>query len=167
MKTIAIIRHAKSSWTNANLRDHDRPLNARGERDAPIMAKHLLNNEYQINKIVTSTAKRAEQTAKSFADLHQVTSDNFYTSPNLYHAGIGDWITVLEEYWHLVDDSQESLIAFYAHNPGITNIINWLCDENLFNVPTCGCAIIGFQDDLERIDSGVAQLIHYFYPKGI
>ncbi len=58
MKILLIIRHAKSSWDNANISDIDRPLNDRGKRDAPVMAKRLIKAGVQIERFVSSTAKR-------------------------------------------------------------------------------------------------------------
>jgi len=89
-------------------------------------------------------------------------NDHWIDEPELYHAGMKEWITVLERYWNL-----QGVSAFFAHNPGTTNIINWLCDEDLMNVPTCGTAVIGFPDDLMRIDSGVGQLLEYKIPKAL
>ena len=63
MKTLLIIRHAKSSWDNANLNDNDRPLNDRGKRDGPIMGARLIKAGVRIDLFVSSPAKRALQTS--------------------------------------------------------------------------------------------------------
>jgi len=165
MKTIVIVRHAKSSWDSHSLSDHERPLNSRGERDAPRMADYLTNSDFPANQIVASSAIRAQQTARIFQTNLSIDSDDYHSEPELYHAGMKEWITVIERYWNLIPTDGENSLAFFAHNPGITNIVNWLCDEELFNIPTCGLAIIGFPDGLERIDSGVARLLDYQIPK--
>jgi len=162
MKTIVLVRHAKSSWDHINLKDHDRPLNARGLRDAPRMANWLSNSKYNPSSLIVSSAKRAQETAHEFQIASEISSNEFVTEPELYHAGMKEWITVLERFW-----LKEGTTAFFAHNPGITNVINWLCDENIFNVPTCGTAVIGFPQDLNRIDSGVGQLLEYKIPKAM
>lgn len=161
MKTIVIVRHAKSSWDNHGLSDHDRPLNHRGQRDAPRMASYLANSEYFPSHLVVSSAKRAQETARAYQIEMSITESDYHIEPELYHAGMKDWITVLERYWKISNKP----IAFFAHNPGITNVVNWLADENIFNIPTCGMAILGFPEQLERIDSGVATLLDYQIPK--
>jgi len=161
MKSIIVIRHAKSSWSHSRLADHDRPLNKRGEYDAPRMAEYLASTLYSPSDLVVSSAKRTQQTARLYQSQFNLESNHFHTEPELYHAGMQEWINVLERHWRLSDRP----IAFFAHNPGVTNIVNWLCDEDLFNVPTCGMAVIGFPDSLERIDSGVGTLLDYQIPK--
>jgi len=66
MKTLLIVRHAKSSWDNAALNDIDRPLNLRGKHDAPVMAKRLIRAGVKIDLFVSSPAKRARHTAGIF-----------------------------------------------------------------------------------------------------
>ena len=69
MKTLILVRHAKSDWGNPSLSDFDRPLNERGKRDAPVMAKRLLDKKIKIDQIIASPAKRAARTAKYFAEV--------------------------------------------------------------------------------------------------
>lgn len=167
MKVITIVRHAKSSWDNVSLSDHERPLNPRGLRDAPRMAEYLKASDYPANRLIVSSAVRAQETARAFQQNLHISGEDYVTEPELYHAGMREWIRVLERYWNDVPDNGQSSLAFFAHNPGITNMVNWLCDENIFNVPTCGLAIIGFPVNLERIDSGVGTLLDYQIPKAL
>ena len=67
MKTLLILRHAKSSWDNLNHSDYDRPLNKRGKRDAPRMGEHIRQQEIVPDLILTSSAKRARKTATKVA----------------------------------------------------------------------------------------------------
>ena len=68
MKTLLIVRHAKSSWDNADTSDIDRPLNDRGKRDAPAMAQRIIRTGLAIDRFVSSPAKRARQTAEYFVE---------------------------------------------------------------------------------------------------
>ena len=67
MKTLLLIRHAKSSWDEPGISDFDRPLNERGKKDAPIMAKRVKEKAIELDHLISSPAKRAKKTAKYFA----------------------------------------------------------------------------------------------------
>jgi len=162
MQKFILVRHAKSSWNDATLSDHERPLNQRGRRDAPIMGQWLADNSYKPDYLIVSSAVRAQQTADAFQVVAELVDDKYITEPRLYHAGMQEWIQVLEE-----ARGASETIAFFAHNPGITQVINWLCTETIFNVPTCGVAIIGIPTDCKRIDSGVGKLLDYQTPKSL
>ena len=160
MRYFTIIRHAKSSWGVQGLSDHDRPLNDRGQRDAPRMAGWLGRTLYKPETLVVSSATRAQETACYFQERLEIANKNYVTDSRLYLAGMQEWIQVLE------DSLQEKKhMAFFAHNPGVTNVINWLADESLFDTPTCAVAVIAIPEDCERIDSGIGKLIAYKTPK--
>src|SRR6187551_1217401 len=88
MKSILLIRHAKSSWETAGMRDFDRPLNERGHRDAPMMAERMLAKEIPIELFVSSPAVRALTTAKYFQEAYQVKKSKLVEVPSLYHASV-------------------------------------------------------------------------------
>lgn len=67
MKQLLLVRHAKSDWGNPGLDDFDRPLNERGKKDAPAMAKRIIEKKIKIDAFISSPAKRAAKTAKYFA----------------------------------------------------------------------------------------------------
>ena len=71
MKTLLLVRHAKSSWDLATLNDFDRSLNERGKKDAPVMAQRLLDRKIDINTFVSSPAKRAKKTAELFCSIYK------------------------------------------------------------------------------------------------
>jgi len=160
MKHITFIRHAKSSWSEHGLSDHDRPLNHRGQRDAPVMAEWLSQIDQPPELIICSTALRAQQTAEAFQTALDLDQTNFIDEPRLYMAGMQEWIEVLQD-----SLARSEPMAFFSHNPGITQIINWLCDEDILNVPTCGVAIVGIPEELKRFDSGLGTLLEYKTPK--
>lgn len=159
MKTIYFIRHAKSSWDNIRLADHDRPLNERGKRDAPRMADVLSSRETDCDGIVTSTAKRARSTAKRFAKMYELDKDQIIKTKDLYHAypeQITKVIHTLPADWNTV--------LIFGHNPGFTDMANELLGDFIDNVPTCG--IIGAQLDVKdwkewQPEKAVRHLYHY------
>ena len=132
MKTLLIIRHAKSSWDNASLNDIDRPLNDRGKRDGPIMAGRLINAGVRNDLFVSSPAKRARHTAEMFAHAFGRKEKDIVLVPKLYHAQVQDFKEVVAEL-----DDQYDCVALFSHNPGITAFANILSSVRLDNMPTC------------------------------
>ncbi|HFE66779.1 MAG TPA: histidine phosphatase family protein [Chloroflexi bacterium] len=117
MKELLIMRHAKSSWNNANLSDHERPLNKRGERDAPRMGKLLKDEELTPDLIITSTAERALSTAELTAlncdyERELAVTDRFY----------GGAPRTFVEILQTVDDANER-VMIVAHNPGLEELV--------------------------------------------
>ena len=110
MKQLILVRHAKSDWGNPGLDDIDRPLNERGKKDAPAMAKRLLDKEVKIELIVSSPAKRAAKTARFFAEVYGIKKQ----------------------------DTKADSIALFSHNEGITDFANQLTNTRIDNIPTCG-----------------------------
>lgn len=164
MKTLYFIRHAKSSWDNPDLRDHDRPLNPRGLRDAPRMANRLLGMDVVPNGILTSSARRAQQTAQFFRDALNVSPENVIVAQELYHA----WPDVISDHIKQLPDEWETVLVF-GHNPGYTALTNQL-DNDLYigNVPTCG--ISGAKSNIEQWSDFVlseARRFVYLYPKQV
>lgn len=133
-KTLLIVRHAKSSWDVGTLNDFERPLNDRGKKDAPQMAKRLLDRNIPIDAFVSSPAKRAKKTAELFCETYGKKEDSIFYVTMLYHAG-GD---VLNDVVTQLDDTFDT-VAIFSHNPGITAFVNTLNPEvQIDNMPTCG-----------------------------
>ncbi|HEY4110502.1 SixA phosphatase family protein [Puia sp.] len=134
MKTLLIIRHAKSSWDDASISDVDRPLNDRGKRDAPAMAKRLIKAGIDIDRFVSSPAKRARQTAELFVREYGGKEKKIRFVPDLYHAAQPVFEAVVDG----LDDGDDT-VAVFSHNPGITAFVNTLTTAvKLDNMPTCG-----------------------------
>ena len=108
------MRHAKSSWANAGMQDHDRPLNKRGERDAPRMGNWLRSQELVPDQILCSSAKRTCQTAEAIATIFDCQID---VIDQLYLASLSTWKEVLSKY-----TNGEALLAI-GHNPGIEQFV--------------------------------------------
>ncbi len=133
MKTLLLIRHAKSDWGDASLSDFDRPLNERGKRDAPVMAERLLQHKIKIDAFIASPAKRAKKTANLFAKVFGLHKDDIIFEETLYAAPDNVFFDVIKR----IDDKLDN-IAIFSHNPGITEFANRLTDARIDNIPTCG-----------------------------
>jgi phosphohistidine phosphatase len=120
MKTLLILRHAKSSWDNTRLADHDRPLNGRGKEDAPKMGRLLHREELVPDLIISSSAERALRTAELTA-LSAGYEAEIQVSRHLYLAGPEEYIEVLRE----VPDSNRRVMVV-GHNPGMEEFVEQL-----------------------------------------
>jgi phosphohistidine phosphatase len=132
MKTLLIVRHAKSSWDNAEISDIDRPLNDRGKRDAPAMAQRLIKTGVIIDRFISSNAKRARHTAEYFTHAYGRKDKEIVLIPELYHASLQTFRTVVGG---LAD--KDDHVAIFSHNPGITLFVNSLTTTRVDNMPTC------------------------------
>lgn len=163
MKTLLLIRHAKSSWDHAMISDMDRPLNDRGKRDAPAMAKRLLKATIKIDLFVSSPAKRARKTASLFMEEYQRPEEELQIVPELYHAEIQafrDVITAL--------DNRYASVALFSHNPGITAFANTLTSVRLDNMPTCGIfAVTSLAADWSGFTTAGITFWFFDYPKSL
>lgn len=163
MKTLYLIRHAKSSWDNPGQDDVDRPLNERGKKDAPRMGKRLKEREIYPQMIISSHAKRALSTAKRIAKAIGHKKDDIIIENHLYHASEDAIMKIIQR---LKDDV--NVVFLVGHNPGLTDFINSLRqdDDVLDNLPTCG--IIGFRfniDSWKDIAWESGELLFYDFPK--
>ena len=162
MKTLYIIRHAKSSWGDFTLPDFDRPLNERGKTDAPVMAKRLLAKKIRIDAFVSSPAKRAKKTCKLFCNEYGVKEDKIIFIDRLYLAHAEMFFEVIKGL-----DEHYKHIAIFAHNPGITDFANRLCkDVHIDEMPTCGifaveAAITSWKD----LTDAENNFLFFDYPK--
>jgi len=161
MKTLVLVRHAKSSWDNPNLTDFQRPLNKRGQRDAPFMAKVFKKTGIKLEKIVASPAERTLTTAQIFADVLDYPFDDIETESSLYDESFNYFLQVIRE----LDDSL-STVMIISHNPTITMMINYLTAYNLDNLPTCGCFGISLDvAEWNKVGKSSGKCLFYEYPK--
>ena len=163
MKTLLIIRHAKSSWDNATMSDIDRPLHDRGKRDGPVMAGRLIKAGVKIDLFVSSPAKRARSTAGIFIHEFGRKEKDIVIVPQLYHAQVQDFKEIVAG----LDDKHDS-IALFSHNPGITSFANILSSVRLDNMPTCGIfAVTGMGVSWKEFLSAGTTFWFFDYPKSI
>lgn len=142
MKQFYFVRHAKSSWEDATLSDFQRPLNARGEREAPIMGLLLQQRGVLPQWIVSSPAVRALRTARLFAERLGYALDAISTEPMLYEATIDEVLDVLES----TPDEWNS-VMFFGHNMAFT-LVAYHFGDAIENLPTAG--VISLESTAER-----------------
>ncbi|MEO8582406.1 MAG: histidine phosphatase family protein [Flavitalea sp.] len=132
MKTLLLVRHAKSSWENFNVTDKERPLNERGIQNALEMARRLCDKKISIDAFLSSPAKRARSTAEFFASTFQVSAGKIIIVPELY-------IASMEAILQAIQNAPEyaSSIAVFSHNTGITDFANVLTSTHIDHMPTC------------------------------
>lgn len=133
MKSLLLIRHAKSSWADFSIKDFDRPLNDRGKKDAPAMAKRLLDKDITIDAFIASPAKRARKTAELFAKEYKAEKSSIIFFDELYLATASIFSDVISK-----TDDRYKTIAVFSHNEGITDFANSLTDTRIDDIPTCG-----------------------------
>jgi phosphohistidine phosphatase len=143
MKSVIIIRHAKSSWDNVGESDFDRPLNDRGKEDAPKMAKRLLERDVTIDAFISSSAKRARKTAALFIKEFNGDKEDIILVPELYLAGPDAFFDAIAK-----APASAKTIALVGHNPGITEFANELTDVRIDDMPTC--AIFAVKADIKE-----------------
>jgi phosphohistidine phosphatase len=131
MKTLLVLRHAKSSRDNPHLDDHDRPLNDRGLRDAPRVGAMLKNSNLIPDEILSSTARRAQDTARLAAGSCDFSKD-IQLIEEFYPGEPEDYITTLQ---NLSDKT--NCVMVVGHNPGIEELI-WTLTGQPAEVPTAG-----------------------------
>lgn len=161
MKHLYLIRHAKSSWNDPGLTDHDRPLNKRGKRDVPFMAERFSEYSHQPEMIISSTAKRARKTARGIGKMVGFEKNDILLLDALYTFSSEQLITVIRSV-----DNSVNVLAVVGHNYGMTDCAELLCGEELGNVPTCGIVLIEFPvDRWKYITGGTGRLLQFDYPK--
>ena len=121
MRTLLLLRHAKSSWDDAGLRDHDRPLNERGLAAAPRIGRLLVELGRVPDLVLSSTAARARATAESVAEASGIDRDDVMFVENLYLAPPGTIVDVVRKQ---AQDAQCVLVV--AHNPGLEDLVESL-----------------------------------------
>lgn len=162
MKRLTLVRHAKSDWSLPGQNDWDRPLNKRGQRDAPEMARRLRSRRLKPDLILSSPAVRALTTAAVMARELKVPATHVLQDERLYLASPGDLLAVIRE---LGGESRQLMV--FGHNPGITEFANRLsAGDQIDNLPTCG--VFTAQFDIaawQELDWQGGQDAEFDYPK--
>jgi len=161
MKTLILVRHAKSSWKDRSLPDRKRPLNKRGRRDAPIMGRRLVEKGVEVELILSSPATRAFATAEVIAEELDYPWDGIVAEERLYEADAEGMLTVIEDQDNWIDH-----LMVVGHNPGLTALANLLSRSYLENVPTCGVVELAYSVDrwMEIAEARPVQFA-FDYPK--
>ena len=160
MKTLYLLRHAKSSWAGADLKDSERPLNSRGEHDASVMASRL-REEGPVQAIISSTAVRAISTARLIAEGTEFPTESIVLNSGMYLAGPKKLLEVVQNL-----DSDLSTVMLVCHNPTITEFANCMSGATIDNVPTSGLVKLRFNShNWADAMLGSATLVEFDYPK--
>ena len=160
MKTFYLIRHAKSDW-NTPTSDFERPLNNKGKRSALIMAKKLHELNFRPNIIISSPAKRALQTSLVFANELDYGATNIVFDNLIYEASLDNLISIIN---NISSIHQNAILV--GHNPGITELANYLTGNFISAVPTCCVIKIELEvDNWNEVVSGIGLEKLYTYPK--
>ncbi len=162
MKTLYMVRHAKSSWDDPFLDDMDRPLNKRGKSDAARMGKRLNERELSPDFILSSPAERALSTCILIAEKIGYMAKNIHTDGKLYHASEEELLSIVRK---MNDHNDEVMIV--GHNPGLTDFVNSLSQDLVTdNLPTCGIVAISLNvDSWKQAEWGKGQVVFYDFPK--
>jgi phosphohistidine phosphatase len=161
MKLLTLIRHAKSSWKHPGLADIERPLNARGRRDAPAMGRRLAAVEPAPDLILASPAERAASPAGAIAAAIGIGADAVSLQRALYMATPKEMLRAIRGV-----DAHLLHLALVGHNPGITDLSEALADARFENVPTCGIVRLRLAiDTWPEACEGCGTLLDFDYPK--
>jgi phosphohistidine phosphatase len=161
MKTLTLVRHAKSSWHDTNLRDQERPLNKRGLRDAPIMGRRAVEVGIRPSLIISSPAVRAWTTAKVFATELGYPVEFLQREDDIYLASLDRLLEVVAS-----QDAGFNNLMVFGHNPGLTDFANYLSQGLTNNLPTAGIVSVEFdRDDWMLFERPKTELLVYDYPK--
>ncbi len=162
-KQLLLVRHAKSDWDNVHLSDFNRPLNSRGEKNAPEMALRLKKQDLIPQQIISSPALRALTTAEHFAGVLGIKKTDIVKEMEIYEALPFTLLDVINNL-----DEASSFSALFGHNPAITSIVRDLCNSDVDNIPTCGMVLIRFPfDSWNLVSSGTGDLVFFDYPKKV
>ncbi len=158
MKTIFFIRHAKSSWEEA-INDHDRPLSPRGFYDADNVGKELLKKGVVSDIVYSSSANRAQTTARIICENIGYPLSEIVLSKELYDFEGKSVEKVIKKF----SNEYNSAIVF-GHNGAFTRLVNTMGSEVFYNLPTCGVVAINFDaNEWSKIETGKTEF--YILPK--
>jgi phosphohistidine phosphatase len=161
MKTLTLVRHAKSSWKDTSLSDRDRPLNKRGKRDAPEMGRRIAAAGIRPSLIISSPAVRAWTTARIIADAIGYPREFLQRDKTLYLASVDGILDVI-----VAQDNGFNSLMLVGHNPGFTDFANYLVPGLTNNIPTAGIVCVELDtDDWSLYEKPGVQLVLYDFPK--
>jgi len=164
MKTLILIRHAKSSWNMPGMGDFERCLNARGKSDAPLMGQRLsmrlAANQQKLDALLCSSAQRAQETAHFLAPELDFAMTSIDWRKDLYLASPKTMMAVIKTLPDTVNT-----VALVAHNPGITELAEHMTGGYFGDVPTCSIITLTLPVDHWSDAANIADVLDYDYPK--
>lgn len=161
MKTLYIIRHAKSSWKYTELQDIERPLKKRGKDDAEMIAEHLRKLNAYPQHFISSPAVRAFETAKIFGKILEVSEKQIETNASIYSASVKELHTII-----LNTDNEIVSLALFGHEPTLPQLANFLTKQIFEKIPTCGAVAIEFAiEHWNEVKEKSGKVKFFIYPK--
>lgn len=160
-RTLILLRHAKSSWKDSSLNDIQRPLNKRGNRDAPKMGEHMAEQNILPEVIFSSPGLRALTTARLISVKIGIEPSNIKVDDNIYTFNFKELLGVIKSL-----DEGYNKVLIVGHNPAITDLTNYLSGSKIDNVPTCGLAVVEFSGKKwTEVSKKDGKLSSFDYPK--
>lgn len=161
MKTLYLMRHAKSSWKHAELNDLERPLLEKGLKRTRLIIEYFQEHDVTIELIITSHAVRAEETARLIARAFNVDESNFRIEKGVY---MSDADTLMDHFFDLPEKVNHVMLV--GHNPAITNFVNNYLDEKIDYLPTSGVVAVSFDTGRwEELPTARHNLKFVIFPK--
>lgn len=161
MKTLYIVRHAKSSWDHDDLSDHDRPLMQKGVKKTARISKYLMEMDTKVDLVISSSAVRAFETAKLIASVIAYPIEKIQIEKSLYHSDNEQIFELI----YAVDNQIDSLMIF-GHNPTFTSFANQFMIDKIDWMPTSGVVGVNFDTDKwEDIMISPKQIKFIVFPK--
>lgn len=161
MKTLYLLRHAKSSWAIPGQKDYDRPLNDRGIQDAPAMGVRMRERKLSVDLVVSSPAMRALSTAIAVCEELNLDPTIILQDRQIYLAGSAKLMQLISFF-----DESKSCALLVAHNPALTDLANELAHAGIDNIPTSGLVSIALPiQHWAEILPGVGTMIDFDFPK--
>jgi len=160
MKSLHLVRHAKSSWDDPSVSDFDRPLNERGRKSAAFMAKRWLDLKKPVVTIISSPAKRALDTSRIIAHGLEELGVDIITNPNLYEAGVSDLLDIVNS----ISD-EHNHVMLIGHNPTMSQFVGYLSGSEV-DLPTCAMVEIRLNiSSWKEVSKGTGSFEGIDYPK--
>jgi phosphohistidine phosphatase len=161
MKTVYLVRHAKSSWEYPDLEDFERPLNNRGRKSAGLMGAVLKKLKTVPDLMLSSPANRAAMTARTIADKIDYPLHRIQYSEAVYLSHENVLLDVIKN----MDDRVNQAILI-GHNPGLTALADYISDQRITNIPTCGICCIDLEiTSWKAIGEHCGKLRFFEFPK--
>lgn len=161
MKTLLILRHAKSGWDNPDLSDFDRPLNSRGLEAAPLMGTVIYDNNLQPQMILSSPAKRAKQTAILVKETAEIKEDITFVE-DIYEASPLKLLKIVSE----LSDKNDTVLMI-GHNPGLEGFVKMLTGDS-YTLPTAALVQIDLNiENWHAITAHRGRVAMYVCPKDL
>lgn len=159
MKTLLLLRHAKSSWKDSDLRDFDRPLNQRGLKAAPAIGRLIKKRKLQPDLVLSSPAERARQTTQLAIEAAGLKTELRYDE-RIYEASVARLMGVVSEL-----DDEAGIVVLVGHNPGFEELLEVLTGE-AHRMPTAALACLELNiEKWNKVRAGAGRLEWLVKPK--